>query len=638
MSLNEEDLGVVPAGEIVPNGTLIADRYETLKLIGSGSMGAVYVVRDSHLNGALVALKLVHSSIARDTRHFRRFLSEIEITRQVNHKNIVRTFDIGRWGEREFFTMELVHGDPLCHRKRFHFPEEEDAFIQTVDQIVAGLGELHRMGICHRDLKPENVLLDPEGRIKIIDLGVAKRAEVSLTLDREILGTASYIAPEVWEGQPSTPAADFYSLGAIMYECVTGEILFDSDDLAKVMWQHINLAVTPPKDRSPSIPDWLNLLILQLLSKSPHARPQTAAEIHSILSNKATTPGVPSSLTRSTPAPLVERINGGRKHKVKLGILAAIICWLGVFSAPKFFRYAEGSALRSECETGERSWILEGIGVPLSCSPAGLVRAIRSGDSEGVGKLLAAGVNPNQGVYNFPLYEAVRAKHFDIATALLLAGANPNVRDETGFPLLHFIIGNIHAEPEVEFLERFLRFGADVNIDSPRGVRALDLANSSHVPAVAEVLLRLGAKPSIKATQSVTPIEAPPPSAAPTPAPSEPPQKVKKAATQHREPASTSPKLTQLRMRGEASLTRSQGQITGARCELRNVGDFPATKIAVSVKIRGELHELKGPSTLGPNDEHEYLLKLNPAVSSSESLRLEVSCENCHRSLVQAVR
>ena len=273
-------------------GHLISGRYRIERCLGSGGMGSVYLATDLMLEDRKVAVKVLHKEFARDKSIEKRFMREVQLMHAVNHQNVVRTFDIGREGDLVYFTMEFIQGEPLDYIED-HGEVSFDRIASFTVQICAGLEAIHNSEVVHRDLKPGNIMILPNDVVKITDFGVARPKSSDLTQHNEIVGSVHYMAPEVWLGKPLTPAIDYYSLGIILYELVTGTVPFESEETARMMWLHVKRPPTPPKSARADTPNWLNQLILKLLAKTPEDRLTNPREIiafvqaHARVSDKA---------------------------------------------------------------------------------------------------------------------------------------------------------------------------------------------------------------------------------------------------------------------------------------------------------------------------------------------------------------
>lgn len=262
----------------LPAGTLIANRYRIIKTLGTGGMGSVYLAADTVLGDEKIAVKILHANFVHDETQLARFLREVQLMRKVNHRNVVRTFDVGTEGEHTYFTMEYVPGVQL-ETLITDANITREQLVHYLIQICEALRVIHAAGIIHRDLKPANILVLKDGTIRVTDFGVARPEVSNLTGHDEIVGSVCYIAPEIWLGKKITHSADLYALGVIIYEMLTQTVPFDGNSPAVLMRAHLDRTPRPPKDLAPSTPVWLNKLTLKLLAKSPSDRPRDAKEV-----------------------------------------------------------------------------------------------------------------------------------------------------------------------------------------------------------------------------------------------------------------------------------------------------------------------------------------------------------------------
>ncbi len=259
-------------------GYVIADRYVIDRELGTGGMGSVYLATDRLLGEEKVAVKVLHGEFVHEQKYTQRFLREVQLMRKLNHKNVVRTFDVGADKDLVYFTMEFVPGLSLADLiNRRAVPKER--LSQMIIEICEGLEAVHSANIIHRDLKPGNIIVTDSGSIKITDFGVARPERSNLTAHNEIIGSATYMAPEIWLGTEITASVDLYSLGIILYELVVGYAPYDADSPGMLMRMHLDRAPEPPKKVVSGLPLWLNKLILNLLEKSPADRPKNARDI-----------------------------------------------------------------------------------------------------------------------------------------------------------------------------------------------------------------------------------------------------------------------------------------------------------------------------------------------------------------------
>src|SRR5262245_53953526 len=223
-------------------------QYEITALLGKGGMGEVYRARDTKLKRD-VAIKILPEEFARDADRVNRFQREAEVLASLSHQNIAGIYDLQHLHETQFLVMELVEGETLADRiKRGPLPVEEA--LQIGKSICEALEAAHEKGIIHRDLKPANVKITPDGKVKVLDFGLAKalqgnEAPVVLsnsptlsnaaTLQGMILGTAAYMSPEQAKGRATTRAADIWAFGCVLYEMLTGRPVFDGDDVSEIL-------------------------------------------------------------------------------------------------------------------------------------------------------------------------------------------------------------------------------------------------------------------------------------------------------------------------------------------------------------------------------------------------------------------
>src|SRR5467141_4656915 len=200
-------------------GTLLAERYEILELLGQGGMGAVYKARDTELE-RLVALKLIRADLASNPEILRRFKQELILAREVTHRNVIRIFDLGQAKGFKFITMEFVEGRDLraVFRLKRRLPPGET--VRIIAQASRALESAHAAGVVHRDLKPQNIMLDAKDRVYVIDFGIAHSLETpGMTQTGVLMGTPEYMSPEQAKGIKVDPRSDLFALGVIFTKC-----------------------------------------------------------------------------------------------------------------------------------------------------------------------------------------------------------------------------------------------------------------------------------------------------------------------------------------------------------------------------------------------------------------------------------
>jgi Tol biopolymer transport system component len=285
--------------------------YEILAPIGAGGMGEVYRARDTRL-GRDVALKILPESFARESDRLRRFEQEARAVAALNHPNILAVFDIGQHNGSPFLVSELLEGESLrAVLDRGALPQRKT--IEHGVQIAHGLAAAHEKGIVHRDLKPENIFVTRDGRIKILDFGLAKLAqaqgadpgEVTLTSSHTavgvVMGTASYMAPEQVRGDAIDARTDIFAFGAGLYEMLAGHRAFRRDTPAESMTAV--LKEEPPELSDPDHPvsPALERIVRRCLEKNPEQRFQSARDLSFALSALSGTDA--SGAARATAAP-----------------------------------------------------------------------------------------------------------------------------------------------------------------------------------------------------------------------------------------------------------------------------------------------------------------------------------------------
>src|SRR5579864_7463350 len=199
------------AGPILSEHKILGSRYEILKKLGEGGMGAVYKARDLEVD-RLVALKVIRPDLAANREILQRFKQELILARQITHKNVVRIYDMGEADGVKFITMEYVDGDDLRSLLRKSGKRPPPEAVSIMQQICRALDACHAEGVIHRDLKPGNVMRDKAGKVLIMDFGLAHSAHTSgLTQTGMLLGTLEYMSPEQAQGHELGPASDIYA-------------------------------------------------------------------------------------------------------------------------------------------------------------------------------------------------------------------------------------------------------------------------------------------------------------------------------------------------------------------------------------------------------------------------------------------
>ena len=255
-------------------------RYRIVRELGRGAMGIVYLAEDSVL-ARTVALKMIAltgSDSERDTAEAR-FRQEARAAGGISHPSIITIYDVGREGDAAFIAMELVEGRELRELIRDGSLQPAQS-IEIAAMVAEALHYAHERGVIHRDIKPGNIMVLADGRVKIMDFGIARLQEPTVkTQTGVLLGSPQYMSPEQISGQALDGRADVFSLGIVLYEMLTGVKPFDAADLTQVHFWVVNLPAKPPSERRPGLPPVVDFIIARALKKKAEERYATAAEL-----------------------------------------------------------------------------------------------------------------------------------------------------------------------------------------------------------------------------------------------------------------------------------------------------------------------------------------------------------------------
>jgi serine/threonine-protein kinase len=299
--------------------------YTVLAEVGSGGMGVVYRARDEHLNRE-VALKVLARDLVRDEPSRRRLRIEAEALSRLSHANVATIHDFDSVAGVDFLVMELIPGVTLADRL-VAGPIPEPELLGLAVQMAEGLAAAHGMGIVHRDLKPANLRVTPEGRLKVLDFGLAKIAHElvssggsALTQIHTLLGTPPYMAPEQLAGGSVDARTDLFAAGVVLYEAATGRRPFEAPQPAAVMAAILNDPVRPPREVNPRVSRQLECIILRCLQKDPTSRYQSARELLEDLRRARAGAGLAAG----------DRESGGARPRSRRWIVGAALLGLGV--------------------------------------------------------------------------------------------------------------------------------------------------------------------------------------------------------------------------------------------------------------------------------------------------------------------
>jgi serine/threonine protein kinase len=321
-------------------GELIADRYELEELVGSGGMSSVYRANDSLLERH-VALKVMHEQLLSEGDHVERFRREARLAAQLSHPNIVTVIDRGEQEGRQFIVFEYVEGENLKALVEREAPLPERDAVELALQVADGLSFAHANGLVHRDVKPQNVLLTEDGRAKVTDFGIARSIDVhqGLTQTGTVMGTSDYISPEQARGGPVDACSDIYSLGAVLYELLTGEVPFQGDNFVSVALRHINEPPPSVRERRPELSPRIDAAIRKAMAKDPDDRFETmeafAAELRAALTEPDGASAGPLDQTLVVPGPRRRQRAPMERPSVwpLILLLAGLAVLAGIFAA-----------------------------------------------------------------------------------------------------------------------------------------------------------------------------------------------------------------------------------------------------------------------------------------------------------------
>ena len=262
---------------------MLGGRYEIVQTLGEGGMGAVYKARDLELN-RMVALKVIRPELARNPAIIDRFKQELLLSQRVTHRNVIRIYDLGEGDGVKFITMEFIEGQDLRSLifERKKFPPAEA--VGVMEQVCLALDAAHSVGVIHRDLKPQNIMLDQQGRVLVMDFGLARTLEgEGMTQTGALVGTMEYMSPEQALAQELDQRSDLFSAGLIFYELLTGQMPFRADSALASLIRRTQERAAPISDHDATIPRNLTAIVSKCLEREPAKRYQSAKELLSDL-------------------------------------------------------------------------------------------------------------------------------------------------------------------------------------------------------------------------------------------------------------------------------------------------------------------------------------------------------------------
>jgi len=315
-------------------GSVLGQRYEILQVLGQGGMGAVYKALDREVSRT-VALKVIRPDLATNSSIIDRFKQELVLSHQVTHKNVVRIYDLGEADGVKFITMEYIEGKDLrtLIQEKKAFPQDEA--VETMVQICRALEATHAVGVIHRDLKPQNIMRDNQGRVVVMDFGLARAIDSTdgMTQTGAVVGTMEYMSPEQGLGKPLDERSDLYAAGLIFYELLTGKMPYKADSALASLLKRTQERAVPVSQHDASIPQSLSNMVSKCLEPSVEHRYQKVTEILADLEawqgkSAAATLGFEASVGpwgRTIPWP-----------KIGIGVAVAVLAVTGYLLRDKF--------------------------------------------------------------------------------------------------------------------------------------------------------------------------------------------------------------------------------------------------------------------------------------------------------------
>lgn len=268
-------------------GHVLGGRYEILTKLARGGMATVYRARDQRL-GRTVAVKVMRSDLGEDPEFVAKFDREARAAAKLSHPNVVGVFDQGNEGGRPYIVMEYVEGHTLRFTVAKESPMPPERVLDLAESVVAALAAAHEAGLVHRDIKPENVLISRRGEVKVADFGLARvMAAPSMTATGVLVGTASYLPPELVTKAKPDARSDVYSLGVMLYEMLTGRKPHTGETNYQIAYAHVNIDIPTPSQAlreagarlSWRIPDYVDALVQACTRRNPEQRPKDGREL-----------------------------------------------------------------------------------------------------------------------------------------------------------------------------------------------------------------------------------------------------------------------------------------------------------------------------------------------------------------------
>ena len=350
-------------------GKRLDGRYEIREIIGVGGMSVVYKAYDN-IDDRIVAVKILKEEFLSSEESRRRFKNESKAIAVLSHPNIVKVYDVSFGDRIQYIVMEYVEGITLKEYIEQQKVVNWKEAVHFVSQILLALQHAHDKGIVHRDIKPQNIMLLQDGTIKVADFGIARFSrDGTKTMTEDAIGSVHYISPEQARGEITDDKADIYSMGVVMYEMLTGQLPFQSDNAVSIAIMQLQQEAVPPRQINPEIPLGLEQITMRAMQKNPNNRYHSAAEMMLDIDEFKRNPSIkfnynyfvdkePTKYVDSKTAPVAEvktatedtqgKLNLSKEEiddlepsktmPILFGIIAGIIVILGVFAGILVYR------------------------------------------------------------------------------------------------------------------------------------------------------------------------------------------------------------------------------------------------------------------------------------------------------------
>ncbi|MFC1490375.1 protein kinase, partial [Candidatus Latescibacterota bacterium] len=276
----------------------LSGKYELIKKLGEGGMASVYLAREKDLDRE-VAIKILPKTFLHDKNFIARFKREARIAAKLEHPNIISIFNISIEEELCYIVMSYVKGLNLAEEISRRGTLSSELIVRWGTELCSALSYAHKNGVIHRDLKPENIMINKNGRIVVMDFGIARAVQdISLTQTGTVIGSPLYMSPELAKGLKIDARSDIYSIGIILYQMATATLPFEASGAPSLMYMHVHEPPDPPDVRNADVPPWLRDIILKCLAKEPEDRYPTADDLNKALrGHKA--PAIPKAIHKA---------------------------------------------------------------------------------------------------------------------------------------------------------------------------------------------------------------------------------------------------------------------------------------------------------------------------------------------------